>query len=85
MAGSGGSSFDPGGGAPRGVSYADRLRTNVSYDQRLKRNVLEIVLEKTEKDAEMVLDQDCVAKIITKIVVLLKMQRKTLLKLLLFE
>ena len=67
MAGSGGSSFDPGGGAPRGVSYADRLRTNVSYDQRLKRNVLEIVLEKTEKDAEIVLDQDCVAKIIRSI------------------
>ena len=67
MARSKGSTFDPGGGTSRGDSYAERLRTNVNYDQRLKRNVLEIVLEKTEKDAEIVLDQDCVAKIIRSI------------------
>ena len=34
------------------MSYSDRLKTNVRYDQRLKRNVLEITLEKTGKDAE---------------------------------
>ena len=28
------------------LSYADRLKTNVRFDQRLKRNVLEISLEK---------------------------------------
>ena len=50
MARSKGSTFDPGGGTSRGDSYAERLRTNVNYDQRLKRNVLEIVLEKTGKD-----------------------------------
>ena len=30
------------------MSYSDRLKTNVRYDQRLKRNVLEITLEKTQ-------------------------------------
>ena len=57
---------DPGGGIEKTKapsSYADRLKTNVNYDQRLKRNVLEIMLEKTEKDAEMVLDQNCVARL----------------------
>ena len=29
-------------------SYADQLKTNVRYDQRLKRNVLEIVLDFTD-------------------------------------
>ena len=38
---------DPGGG---GDSYADKLKTNVRWDQRLKRNILEICLEKTNKD-----------------------------------
>ena len=32
-------------------SYADKLKTNVRYDQRLKRNILEIILEKTNNDA----------------------------------
>ena len=48
---------DPGGGNRQVPgSYADRLKTNVNYDQRLKRNVLEIQLEKTEKDIEIVVD-----------------------------
>ena len=57
---------DPGpGGGVKNVpgSYADRLKTNVNYDQRLKRNVLEIVVEKTEKDAEMFPDDHCVARL----------------------
>ena len=57
---------DPGGGG-RPSSYADRLKTNVNYDQRLKRNVLEIMLEKTERDAEIVLDQNCVARVCSSI------------------
>ena len=32
-------------------SYSDKLKANVRYDQRLKRNVLEITLEKTNDDA----------------------------------
>ena len=60
------SNHDPGlgGGNPQVPgSCAERLKTNVNYDQRLKRNVLEIVLEKTEKDAEMIIDDNCVARL----------------------
>ena len=68
MAASGGGKvFDPGegdAGDSKQASYADRLKTNVSYNERLKRNILEITLEKTEKDAEMVLDQECIAKLL---------------------
>ena len=56
--------FDPGGTQeviPK--SYAEKLKTNVNFNQRLKRNVLEITLEKTEKDAEIVLDDKSVARI----------------------
>ena len=67
MAASGGSKdLDPGeggrqeGGAQQQTSYADRLKANVSYNERLKRNILEITLEKAEKEAEMVIDQECV-------------------------
>ena len=66
---------DPGGGdrdqgtgeVPKQPSYAERLKTNIRFDQRLKRNVLEITLEKTLKDAEMVLDQQCVARVLKSI------------------
>ena len=34
-------------GRPERPSYSDRLKTNVRYNQRLKRNVLEITLEKS--------------------------------------
>ena len=54
-------------GAGQQISYADRLKTNVSYNERLKRNILEITLEKTEKEAEMVLNQECVAKVLRSI------------------
>ena len=56
---------DPGGGKVLGQqgSYADRLKTNVKYDQRLKRNVLEIVIEKSEREAEIVLDPATVARV----------------------
>ena len=50
--------IDPGGGEKQNSgTYASRLKTNVNYDQRLKRNVLEITLEKTDKDVEIVVDQ----------------------------
>ena len=48
-------------------TYAERLKTNVNYDQRLKRNVLEILLEKSDKDVEIVLDQECVARLLRSI------------------
>ena len=59
---------DPGGGRNKGQpSYADRLKTNIKYDQRLKRNVLEIVIEKCEKEAEIVLNSDTVARVLRSI------------------
>ena len=58
----------PGGGKDqRTGSYADRLKTNINFDQRLKRNILEIHLEKTEKDAEILIDQNCVARVCSSI------------------
>ena len=65
---------DPGGGQHEGVkevgqnlSYADRLKTNIKYDQRLKRNILEIVIEKIDKTAEIVLQPETVARIFRSI------------------
>ena len=62
---------DPGGGPNHGgglhPTYAERLKTNVNYDQRLKRNVLEVVLERIDRDAEMVLDEQCVARLLRSI------------------
>ena len=48
-------------------SYAERLRTSVKFDQRLKRNVLEIVIEKEEDEAEVILDQNVVARLMDSI------------------
>ena len=43
-------------------SYADHLKTNVKYDQRLKRNVLEIVLDITEE--KVFINDEHVAKLL---------------------
>ena len=48
-------------------SYADRARMNVRFDQRLKRNVLDIDVEKENTDDEMFLDQDRIAKLCSNI------------------
>ena len=45
------------------TSYSDMLRTNVRFDQRLKRNVLEITLEKTESDTNFDVAGDDVAPV----------------------
>ena len=45
------------------MSYSDRLKTNVRYDQRLKRNVLEITLEKANIDADIEVSQEAIAKV----------------------
>ena len=41
-------------------SYSERLKTNVRFDQRLKRNILEVTLEKADADANLndVLEED---------------------------
>ena len=46
-------------------SYADRLKTNVRFDQRLKRNVLEITLEKTGKDSNLDVSQADIVRVFT--------------------
>ena len=45
------------------ISYAERLRTNINFNQRLQRNVLEITLEKTESTVEVDIDQSCITRI----------------------
>jgi hypothetical protein len=49
------------------TSYANRLKTNVRYDHRLKRNVLEITVEKSDKDARIDLEPGMVARILNSI------------------
>ena len=56
---------DPGGGLGR--SYSEKLKTNVNYNQRLKRNVLEISLEKTEEDADLNVGDECLERVMTSI------------------
>ena len=48
---------------PKLLSYSDRLKSNIRFDQRLKRNVLEITLERTHRDAEINIDQADVARV----------------------
>jgi hypothetical protein len=49
------------------TSYADRLKTNVRYDHRLKRNVLEITIEKSDKEARIDLEPEMVKRIMNSI------------------
>ena len=65
----GGSEVINGGGAPAvlGRSYSDKLKTNVNYNQRLKRNVLEITLERTEKDADLNVGDECKGRVLKSI------------------
>ena len=55
--------FPPEGGGFRAPTYAERLKTNVKYDQRLKRNVLEIVLEKTDREADHFIPQENISNV----------------------
>ena len=56
------------------VSYADRLKTNIRYVQRLKRNVLDIEIEKLDKDNDIMLDQVYLARLMTSIGINIKTQ-----------
>ena len=55
--------FPPDGGGVKASTYAQRLKTNVKYDQRLKRKVLEIVLEKTEAEADYDIPHESIANV----------------------
>ena len=52
---------------PGVMSYADRAKLNVRFDQRLRRNVLEIEVEKDKEDDEIILTEDTIAKLLNKI------------------
>ena len=48
-------------------SYAEKAKMNVKYDQRLKRNVLEIEVVKTDVNDEMNLSQEVLEKLLKNI------------------
>ena len=58
---------DPGGQKQNNPLYADKLKANVTYDQRLKRNILEVMIEKNDRDSNCVLDQGCIARLLSYI------------------
>ena len=45
----------------------DRLKTNVKYDHRLKRNILEITIEKDNKDIRVEMNDDLTARILKSV------------------
>ena len=52
---------DPGDGPKQSIapkSYADRLRANIKFNQRLQRNVLEISLEKDSQETQIDLKEE---------------------------
>ena len=57
----------PDPGVKSSMSYAERARMNVRFDQRLKRNVLEIEVEKDSEEEEMILNEVTIAKLLNKI------------------
>ena len=57
----------PGGGVQNPLSYADKAKMNIRYDQKLKRNVLDIEVEKDNFEDEMILSAESVEKLLTKI------------------
>ena len=48
-------------------SYAERAKMNVKFDQRLKRNVLEIEVEKLDGKDEIFLSQEVIANLLNNI------------------
>ena len=59
---------DPGGVArSTSNSYAERAKMNIRFDQKLKRNVLEIEVEKDNEEEEIILSAETVSKLLNKI------------------
>ena len=59
------------------MSYADRLKTNIRYDQRLKRNILDIEIEKLDTENKMVLEQTYLARLLTSLGMNVKTQTQS--------
>ena len=51
----------------KSMSYADRAKMNVRYDQKLKRNVLEIELHKDDNEVEVIITEETIVKLLAKI------------------
>ena len=49
------------------TTYADRAKMNIRYNQKLKRNVLEIEVEKDSTEAEMILSEETIANLLRTI------------------
>ena len=54
-------------GKKKVLSYADKTKMNIRYDQKLKRNVLDIEVEEEKFEDEMILSEETVAKLLNKI------------------
>ena len=55
------------GAASANPSYANMLKTNIKFDQRLKRNVLEVHIEKNDKFDQVELGGDTMVRILKSI------------------
>ena len=51
----------------RSTSYADRAKMNIRFNQKLKRNVLDIEVGKESDEDEMILNEDTIAKLLNKL------------------
>ena len=51
----------------RSMSYADRTKMNIKFDQKLSRNILEIEVEKDNAKDEMIVSEETVVNILCKI------------------
>ena len=54
-------------GSDMQTTYADRAKINIRYNQKLKRNVLEIEVEKDSTEAEMILSEETIANLLRTI------------------
>ena len=57
----------PDPGVKSSLSYADKTKMNIRYDQKLKRNVLDIEVGKEKVEDEMILSEETVEKLLNKI------------------
>ena len=51
----------------RSRSYADRAKMNIRYNQKLNRNVLEVEVEKETEEDEMILSEETIVKLLSKL------------------
>ena len=61
-----GDNFTPPDTGGRSISYAERAKMNIRFNQNLKRNVLEIEVEKDTIEDEMILSEQTIATLLNK-------------------